>query len=133
MATTSTSKGTSRSQRCEIMEPFRSRLRDLYRMVLLSNECTQVWWQLPTYWWRRFREKTRYLVMQKYFNRFFMGCIVFNTILLAIEYHGMPDEMVKFLNEANLVLTQVFTVEVLLKVICASAIYSLPDWLSILE
>lgn len=71
---------------------------------------------MPKYCWKHIQRRLRWFVDLKYFNNFFLFLILVNTILLAIEYDGMPAGLSEFLNMTNLVLTQLFTLEVLLKV-----------------
>ena len=70
----------------------------------------------PKFVYQNIKEQTRRLIMHKYFNNFFLLCILFNTVLLAIEFNGMPKAMAKALSDINFVLTQIFTLEVVLKV-----------------
>ena len=70
----------------------------------------------PKFVYLNIKEQTRRLIMSKYFNNFFLLCILINTVLLAIEYNGMPKDMASALSDINFVLTQIFTLEVVLKV-----------------
>ena len=48
---------------------------------------------------------------------FFMLLVLINTIVLACQYAGMPDEEQSALNTVNAILTHIFAVEVGLKII----------------
>ena len=50
------------------------------------------------------------------FDNFFIGCIVFNTVLLMIEHHNMPPGLINFLHVSNYILTAVFLIEMILKI-----------------
>jgi hypothetical protein len=85
-------------------------------LSLLLFRRQQQWWKLPKYWWKKAQRRLCWFVQLKYFNNFFLALILVNTILLAIEYDGMPDTLSEFLSTTNMVLTQLFTLEVVLKV-----------------
>eukprot|EP01059_Diplonema_ambulator_P005511 TRINITY_DN15260_c0_g2_i3.p1 TRINITY_DN15260_c0_g2~~TRINITY_DN15260_c0_g2_i3.p1 ORF type:complete len:430 (+),score=150.86 TRINITY_DN15260_c0_g2_i3:369-1658(+) len=61
------------------------------------------------------REKVRAVLRNRMFKRIIILAIFLNTVLLAIEYHGQPQEMTNFIQWANVVLTFVFAIEVSLK------------------
>lgn len=77
-------------------------------------------------WNWRTEMKRRYAVLKeicyeiqdhKYFNNFFLGLIYINTIMMAVEYHGMSQKMIFVLMIANFVFTFLFTMEVTIKLI----------------
>ena len=43
--------------------------------------------------------------------------ILVNTVFLALEHHNMPEELTGFLEIGNIVLTIIFTFEMILKII----------------
>ena len=61
--------------------------------------------------------RARALVSRQIFSNFFLGCIILNTVVLAMEFDGMPKKMEFALFVANIVLTVLFTVELILKLI----------------
>lgn len=48
-------------------------------------------------------------------GRFINLCIVANFVLLAVDYHGMPEETASTLEVVNVILTWIFTVEFVIK------------------
>ena len=59
----------------------------------------------------------RRIVSSPVFSNFFLGCIILNTLLLTLEYDGMPERMEFVLSVANIVLTWLFVLELLMKLI----------------
>lgn len=57
------------------------------------------------------------LVNKPQFEWFIMGMIVLNTILLMMGYYGQSPEYTRFLKLGNTVLTAIFTVECILKLV----------------
>ncbi|GMH39581.1 hypothetical protein BSKO_07479 [Bryopsis sp. KO-2023] len=57
----------------------------------------------------------RRLVLTQRFAHFFLICIIINTILLALEFDGMPTKMELVLQDMNTCLTGLFTIEMCLK------------------
>lgn len=58
----------------------------------------------------------RAVVDNAFFGPFFTGAIILNTLLLSMEYHGMPRDYARTLEIGNLVLTVLFIIEFLLKI-----------------
>ena len=52
----------------------------------------------------------------RYFNRFFLALIYLNTVLMAMEHHGMSSQLAFALLVTNFVFTFFFTVEVAIKI-----------------
>eukprot|EP00760_Papus_ankaliazontas_P035339 PhM_4_TR7750/c0_g1_i1/m.105600/K04833/SCN1A; voltage-gated sodium channel type I alpha len=52
-----------------------------------------------------------------YFSLCILILIIVNTVVLALEHHGQPDELTDFLELANLVLTGLFVIEAVVKII----------------
>ena len=74
----------------------------------------------------QFARKIYFLCELPAFNRFILFLILLNTIFLAMEHHGMSDTLAYFLEIANIMLTSLFALEMLLKIIG----YSLRGYLS---
>lgn len=55
------------------------------------------------------------VVEASYFTRFLTLCVLFNTLLLAIEYDGMSEALVSVLSVFNLTFTITFMCELVLK------------------
>lgn len=53
----------------------------------------------------------------KEFSHFFLFSIIVNTMLLALEFDGMPRKMEVVLQDMNTALTILFTIEMFLKLI----------------
>lgn len=62
-------------------------------------------------------EFCRELQEHRRFNQFFLGLIYLNTVLMAVEHHGMDPRLERALVVTNFVLTFFFTVEVAVKMI----------------
>ena len=76
---------------------------------------------MPGYWWKHVRYAIWRVAEHKYFSRFFLFLILVNTVILAIEYPGMDPRTADILSTVNLALTQLFTLEVVVKVgLCPS-------------
>ena len=52
----------------------------------------------------------------RYFNRFFLALIYLNTVVMAMEHHGMSSQLEFALLVTNFVFTFFFTVEVAIKI-----------------
>ena len=52
----------------------------------------------------------------RYFNRFFLALIYLNTVLMAMEHHGMSSQLEFALLVTNFVFTFFFTVEIAIKI-----------------
>ena len=66
---------------------------------------------------------THWLVMHVWFERLLLAAIMMNTVLLAMEYHGMPRAYADFLAAAELVFTVGFTAEMCLKIVGLGSLY----------
>eukprot|EP01062_Namystynia_karyoxenos_P068939 TRINITY_DN6409_c0_g1_i2.p1 TRINITY_DN6409_c0_g1~~TRINITY_DN6409_c0_g1_i2.p1 ORF type:complete len:2273 (+),score=828.29 TRINITY_DN6409_c0_g1_i2:84-6902(+) len=69
--------------------------------------------------WLRLRWLCWQIVSQDYFMGCIVFCIVFNTVILALEHHGQPQGIVDLQTYANLVLTVIFAVEMVLKLLAS--------------
>ncbi|CAD7703297.1 unnamed protein product, partial [Ostreobium quekettii] len=67
--------------------------------------------------WRRLYRLIRWSVLRKEFSNFFLTCIILNTVLLALEYDGMPKKMEEVMATFNIAFTALFTIELILKFI----------------
>ena len=59
----------------------------------------------------------RQVVKHRYFDRLLLSLIIINTIILASDYHDMPQLHTDINEYINTVLTILFTVEMVLKLI----------------
>ena len=57
------------------------------------------------------------IIEHRFFGPFFVGCIAVNTLVLSMEYNGMPSSYAKGLDVVNLILTIAFILEMATKVI----------------
>ncbi|XP_060073623.1 sodium channel protein 1 brain-like [Ylistrum balloti] len=55
-------------------------------------------------------------------------CIVLNTVFMAIEHHGMSDELKEVLRIANYIFTTIFTFECVVKLTALSKFYFSNGW-----
>lgn len=85
-------------------------------MDTLSDQSHKVWDRCASMR-RTLQAKARRIVSSSLFSNFFLGCIILNTLLLTLEHDGMPERMEFILALANVVLTMLFVVELLLKLI----------------
>lgn len=53
----------------------------------------------------------------KYFNRFILGCIILNTMVLALKWYMQPDWVDRFTELLNYIFVAIFTAEALIKMI----------------
>ncbi|VVC43878.1 Voltage gated sodium channel, alpha subunit,Voltage-dependent L-type calcium channel, IQ- [Cinara cedri] len=70
--------------------------------------------------WLRVQNCLHKVVRDPLFELFIMACIICNTIVLAIEHHGMSQNVRNVLDVGNKVFTTIFTVECLFKLIALS-------------
>ena len=76
--------------------------------------------ELKTRWIRgkpRWVLATHAIVESGVFKATIVLAILVNTVLLALDFHNMPESLVSFLETANVVLTIVFTVEMAMKLL----------------
>jgi hypothetical protein len=67
--------------------------------------------------WEVTRLLVLYLVERSWFNVVVTFIVLLNCVVLALDYHGIPDSMALALEPVNLVCTILFGVEMLLKII----------------
>ena len=72
-------------------------------------------------------EFCRELQEHRRFNQFFLGLIYLNTVLMAVEHHGMDPRLERALVVTNFVLTFFFTMEVAVKMIGLGALTFFAD------
>lgn len=63
-----------------------------------------------------------------WFEWFIMWCIIFNTIIMGMQYFGQPTLYGEFLDALNLLFAAIFTVEMLIKVVALRARYFSDSW-----
>ncbi|XP_021360506.1 sodium channel protein 1 brain-like isoform X2 [Mizuhopecten yessoensis] len=62
------------------------------------------------------------------FDLFITVCIVLNTVFMAVEHHGMSDELKEVLRIANYIFTSIFTFECVVKLTALSKFYFDNGW-----
>ena len=50
------------------------------------------------------------------FDVFIIICVIINTLILALEYHNMPDSLAWFLYIANLIFNIIYSIEMIVKI-----------------
>eukprot|EP00756_Hemistasia_phaeocysticola_P019108 Hpha_TRINITY_DN15640_c10_g1::TRINITY_DN15640_c10_g1_i1::g.97884::m.97884 len=83
--------------------------------------------------WQTLRWKCYFIVVHKYFTPLIIFFIAFNTVCLALEHHGQPASLTAFLDIANLVLTWIFFVEMVLKLMASGILGYLEDSFNVLD
>ncbi|XP_071550553.1 sodium channel protein 1 brain-like isoform X3 [Panulirus ornatus] len=78
--------------------------------------------------WLRFQNMLHVVVHDAVFDLFIMLCIILNTIFLAIEHHGMSDNLKMVLEIGNRVFTAVFTLECIMKLMALSREFFVNRW-----
>lgn len=61
------------------------------------------------------------------------GAIIANFLLLGLEHHEMDQDFAKWLSVGNLVLTTVFTLEMLVKQVALGLVRYLKDWFNVYD
>ncbi|CAG9463932.1 unnamed protein product [Pedinophyceae sp. YPF-701] len=89
--------------------------------MLLDARDQKAWFKVAML---HFRLWNFHIAEHRYFTNFFFFLILINTLLLAIEYDGMPQGLSDGLSMSNIVLTALFGLEVMIKIIG----YGLPDF-----
>ena len=83
--------------------------------------------------WMKLRWGSWYVVRHQYFTPTIIFFIVLNTGFLASEHHQQPAVWTKFLDNANIVLTGIFFVEMLLKLTASGVRGYLHDPFNVLD
>jgi hypothetical protein len=68
------------------------------------------------------------ITSHKAFDGFIMGCIIGNTIVLAIKWYIMPEWVVQIIEVVNYVFMVIFTLEAILKVMAMRKNYFKDAW-----
>ena len=68
------------------------------------------------------------IVTHKAFDLFIMGCIIGNTIVLAIKWYIMPLWVISIIEVVNYVFMVIFTLEAILKIIAMGKNYFKESW-----
>ena len=70
------------------------------------------------------------IVTNKWFNfdGFILGCIIANTVVLAVKWYMMPDYVVTIVEILNYVFMIIFTVEAILKLFAMRGDYFKDSW-----
>lgn len=62
------------------------------------------------------------------FEKFIMGCIVANTVIMACAFFGQPDSWTATTEYLNLVFAVIFTVEAIIKIAAQRRLYFSDNW-----
>ncbi|ESN93132.1 hypothetical protein HELRODRAFT_89291, partial [Helobdella robusta] len=83
--------------------------------ILIQFEKLLFGWEYPL-WWQKISKIIEVFVMDPFLDLFITFCIIFNTIILAIDHADIQEDVSNVLRIANLVFTVIFTTEVCLKI-----------------
>ena len=75
-----------------------------------------------------FRDFCIDIVTHKAFDLFIMGCIIGNTVVLAIKWYIMPLWVVSVIELVNYIFMVIFTLEAVLKIIAMGKNYFKESW-----
>ena len=64
----------------------------------------------------------------KFFDKFIMGCIIANTIVLAVKWYMMPGYVITVVEILNYVFMIIFTIEAIIKLIAMRSKYFKDGW-----
>ncbi|XP_050352376.1 sodium channel protein 60E-like [Nymphalis io] len=78
--------------------------------------------------WLQFQNCLYGIVKDPLFELFITTCIVLNTLFLALEHHGMSENVRQALDIGNKVFTSIFTLECIMKVMAMSKDYFACGW-----
>lgn len=67
--------------------------------------------------WEVTRLLVLYLVERSWFNILVTAIVLLNCVVMAMDYHGIPDSLAAALEPVNLICTILFGVEMLLKLV----------------
>uniref|UniRef100_I3KUX4 Calcium voltage-gated channel subunit alpha1 H n=1 Tax=Oreochromis niloticus TaxID=8128 RepID=I3KUX4_ORENI len=73
--------------------------------------------------WIPFKEKFNILINTKLFNRIIVIAIFITIVTMAIEHYNQPQELTRVLNVSNIIITIIFVVEMIIKLIALSWMY----------
>ncbi|XP_061720824.1 sodium channel protein 60E isoform X2 [Cydia pomonella] len=78
--------------------------------------------------WLQFQNCLYGIVKDPLFELFITTCIVLNTLFLALEHHGMSENVRNVLDIGNKVFTSIFTLECIMKVMAMSKDFFACGW-----
>ncbi|CAH2089702.1 unnamed protein product [Euphydryas editha] len=78
--------------------------------------------------WLQFQNCLYGIVKDPLFELFITTCIVLNTLFLALEHHGMSENVRQALDIGNKVFTSIFTLECIMKVMAMSKDFFACGW-----
>ncbi|XP_052755867.1 sodium channel protein 60E isoform X4 [Galleria mellonella] len=78
--------------------------------------------------WLQFQNCLYGIVKDPLFELFITTCIVLNTLFLALEHHGMSENVRQALDIGNKVFTSIFTLECMMKVMAMSKDFFACGW-----
>eukprot|EP01062_Namystynia_karyoxenos_P001522 TRINITY_DN1051_c1_g1_i1.p1 TRINITY_DN1051_c1_g1~~TRINITY_DN1051_c1_g1_i1.p1 ORF type:complete len:2267 (+),score=738.59 TRINITY_DN1051_c1_g1_i1:119-6919(+) len=88
-----------------------NRVSDASILVHQGRRVYRLWMSLRWVCW--------HIVAHRFFQPFIILCIVINTVLLATEHHNQPVTLTLLLDNANVVLTAIFTWEMVVKIMAS--------------
>ena len=68
------------------------------------------------------------IVTHKWFDGFILGCIISNTIVLAVKWYMMPEFVISTIEILNYVFMVIFTIEAILKIFAMRCDYFKDNW-----
>ncbi|XP_047507038.1 sodium channel protein 60E isoform X1 [Pieris napi] len=78
--------------------------------------------------WLQFQNGLYGIVKDPLFELFITTCIILNTLFLALEHHGMSENVRQALDIGNKVFTSIFSLECIMKVMAMSKDYFACGW-----
>ncbi|VVC95939.1 unnamed protein product [Leptidea sinapis] len=78
--------------------------------------------------WLQFQNGLYGIVKDPLFELFITTCIILNTLFLALEHHGMSENVRQALDIGNKVFTSIFTLECIMKVMAMSKDFFACGW-----
>jgi hypothetical protein len=81
--------------------------------------------QMPNY---ELRQPFFSLVENKWFDKFIFLCIILNTIVLAIDWHGAPEQIDSITTQINYIFAAIYTLETISKLIGYGARFFKDPW-----
>ncbi|XP_026034808.1 voltage-dependent T-type calcium channel subunit alpha-1H-like isoform X2 [Astatotilapia calliptera] len=73
--------------------------------------------------WIPFKEKFNILINTKFFNRIIIIAIFITIVTMAMEHYNQPQELTRVLIVSNIIITIIFVVEMIIKLIALSWMY----------
>ncbi|XP_047507046.1 sodium channel protein 60E isoform X2 [Pieris napi] len=123
----------AKKERCSIQERYPLNPDYLNQIVVLDElvdrncECC-VTCCIDYEGWLQFQNGLYGIVKDPLFELFITTCIILNTLFLALEHHGMSENVRQALDIGNKVFTSIFSLECIMKVMAMSKDYFACGW-----